>query len=167
MRAEIGLLRYPTQARALAAAFWMLSDEVDAKARLASRIAAAGRIRELFDDSAIESLYVSQLTDLLSTFVDETGVFDSKWIAPAAEYLFCELANPDDSGFAVSRIAVDIRAAFEDHLRKRRFVQRFAQADNALSGDPLGRLRLLTDWVGAFLRTSDGAKLEYADEVAS
>ncbi|HPD46320.1 MAG TPA: DNA repair ATPase [Anaerohalosphaeraceae bacterium] len=166
MRAEIGLLRYPTQARALAAAFWMLSDEVDAKARLASRIAAAGRIRELFDDSAIESLYVSQLTDLLSTFVDETGVFDSKWIAPAAEYLFCELANPDDSGFAVSRIAVDIRAAFEDHLRKRRFVQRFAQADNALSGDPLGRLRLLTDWVGAFLRTSDGAKLEYADEVA-
>ncbi|MBE0535295.1 MAG: DNA repair ATPase [Phycisphaerae bacterium] len=167
MQSEIGLLRYPTQARALAAAFWSLSDDADAKTRIAARIAGAGRIRELFDDSAVESTYVRQLTDMLTAFVNATQLFEPAWIDPAATYLFHELASQNDSGFIVSRIAADIRTALHDHIRKHRFVRHFGAIDTALTGDALGRYRLMTDWARAFLRkAADGSKIEYADEVA-
>ncbi len=166
MQSEIGLLRYPTKARALAAAFWMLSEDSDAKTRLASRIAGVGRVRELFDDPSVADEYIRHVADMLTAFVNKNCLFDPLWIDPAAEYLFHELTNPEPQPFVISSTAANIRNAFQDHLKKRRFIQRFAQADKTLLGDPLGRYRLMTDWVCAFLRTHDANRLEYAEEVA-
>ncbi len=167
LKSEIGLLRYPTQARALAVAFWILGGDQDSKDLIAARIAGVGRIRELFEDAGgFENEYVQQASRLLRGFVSETGMFETRWIEPAAEYLFHELAAGGE--FAVSSIASGIRSDFQSHLRSRKFATRFAESAKAVSGDPTGRYCLMRDWVVSFLREHDDESLRiYADEVAA
>ncbi|MHC4636562.1 MAG: DNA repair ATPase [Planctomycetota bacterium] len=162
----IGLLRYSTQARALAIVFWNLSDKGDLKKLLGAKIAGIGQANQLFGPIDRHRGYIEEITDALKSFVEETALFSSDLVDEAAEYLFYELSG--DNKFAVDKTAIDLKKAFESYLTQKHFKERFITSSESLLDNPPSLYRLLRDWVYSYLlQTQDKAKIEYADEVAT
>jgi len=158
----IGLLRYSTQARTLAWAFWHLADCPD-KDLLAAKISGMGHAHNLFgSDRALDS-YLDELRNCLWQFIQESQLFTEDLIAEAAEYLFHQLAQAAD--FVTDRTVLDLKLAFEQHLKTHKFETAFAQAIQNLEASPVTCLRLIRDWTRSFLTDQDS--FEYADELAA
>ncbi len=162
MEPAIGLLRYSTQARTLAWAFWHLAEYGD-KDLLANKIAGMGHALSLFGaDKAIDS-YLEELQICLKQFIDTTELFSEEPVIEAAEYLFHQLAQ--SSGFVTDKTVLDLQQAFEQHLKSNKFEKAFAQSIQNLEDSPAICLRLIRDWTRSFLADND--QLEYADELAA
>ncbi len=169
MQTGIGLLRYHTQARALARVYWTHFVDRKLKTLMAARLHGCGVIDELFPDSLRRDHYLQTLATMLRDFVDETRLFSPSLVAEAAEYLFHELAT--DQGFAVSRAASDLHDAFHTHLKSSHYEDRFAESLSKIKQDAPSCFVLARDWVRAFLASqatdpSDDA-FDYVDEVAA
>ncbi len=165
MRANIGLLRYPTRCRTLAVVFWHIFEDAEQKKLIADKLAAVGHIKKLFADQSIRQTYIDLLADHLRTFVESTSLFDASLVDLAAEYLFNELA--DGQSFVVSQQADALRKGFENYLKQNDAVQRFADSITSLSYNPVGTFQLLRDWVASYLAEVDKTDFtDYIDEVA-
>jgi len=167
LKSKIGPLRYGPQARALATLFWH-TDTIDAegKALLAARITSMGHLGRLFGPSDAQAGYICEIRTSLEAFVAETGIFDAALVDEGAQYLFHELAEA--GGFTVSKVAIDIKQGFEEHLATNQFNETFAESTQALIQNPIGCFGLLRDWVQSYLSHADKANLaEYAGEVAA
>ena len=165
MRANIGLLRYPTRCRTLAVVFWHLFENADQKKLIADKLAAVGHIKKLFADQKIRATYIKLLTDHLTAFVESTGLFDASLVDLAAEYLFNELV--ESQSFVVSQQADALRKGFEEYLRKNDYVKQFAETVTSLSYNPVGTFQLLHDWIASYLDRIDRPEdADYIDEVA-
>ncbi|MBN1123794.1 MAG: DNA repair ATPase, partial [Sedimentisphaerales bacterium] len=166
MKSKIGLLQYPTQARALAAMFWMLFDNPSVRDLIAAGIDGAGRIRDLFAGSNIQNRYINELVSRMRPFVEETELFDTAWIDPACEYLFYELS--EGRGFVVSHDASELRDGLIRHLSETKSRERFDKLITSVSADPLSKYRFLRDWTTSYIQHNDeNQRLEYVDEVAA
>ncbi|MBN1817350.1 MAG: DNA repair ATPase [Sedimentisphaerales bacterium] len=166
MKSRIDLLRYPAQARALAAVFWMLFDDAAARDLIAAGIDGAGRIRDLFAGSDIQDRYIKELASRMEPFVKQTDLFDPAWIAPACEYLFYDLS--EGKGFIVSGEAVELRDGLLRHLSQIQSSERFEKLIASVSADPLRKYRFLREWTTSYIQHNDESlRLEYVDEVAA
>lgn len=158
----IGLLRYSTQARTLAWAFWHLADCAD-KDLLAAKIAGMGHAHSLFgQDKALED-YLDELRDSVWQFIQDTQLFADDLIAEAAEYLFHQLVQGTE--FVTDKAVLDLKQGFEEHLGSHRFDKAFAESVQTLEPSPVTCLRVIRDWTRSFLIDHDQA--EYADELAT
>lgn len=166
LRSEIGLLRYPAKARAMAAVFWQMFFDEQLKQQLRAKIAGVGRIRKLFGADGIENSYIMQIENLMSKFVQEHRLFDESLVSDAAEYLFHQLTTGDK--FAASKTAMDIKRSLEIHLENKEDAEEFNRALDSIKTDPIGSYGLLRDMVSSYIRQLSDAKfIDYADETAS
>lgn len=173
LNASIGLLRYPTRARALATAFWRLWADGTGRDLLATRLAAIGRMQRLFEgngqERAVRQTYVAELRTLLEAFAQQTRLFEPDLAEDAAEYLFWELAGERGGAtpFVLAGRAAELRRDFTSHLASSGAAETMESALRALAHEPASSLRLLRDWVGAYIADGAAAADEpYADEVA-
>lgn len=166
LRRKIGLLKYSTQARALAAVFWTLSENNTSKQLLNASIKSMGQASELFGCTDRQKVYIAEIANSLSAFVERTGLFGADLIAEAAEYLFYELAEHDK--FVVDQGAVCLKNEFESHIKQKNYSGKFAKSIDAVSGEPVSNYRLLRDWMHSYvMRAGDISRIEYADEAAT
>ncbi len=167
LESTIGLLRYGTGARALATVFWHTGHEAhEDRAALAAKISGMGRINRLFGSSPAQAGYIGEIKTRIVTFVEEARLFDPDLVPEAAEYLFHQLAA--EGRFVVSKMAVDLKAGFENHLENSHFVEEFAKSRHALVADPVSCFRMIRDWVRSYLADAEPTgDSEYADEIAT
>lgn len=163
---RVGLLRYPSQARALGVVFWDLFDDAAAKELIGARIRGAGDIGRLFTAGSVEAGYIIELGGLIGKFVERSGLFDVSLIGAAAEYLYQELAGGGE--FVASKVAADIVSDFKKHLRAKDFVEGFSKSIEAVSADAGGKYLLIRQWICSYLEDNAEASLfEYGDEAAA
>ncbi len=166
MKTTIGLLRFPTRARALGKIFWRRFGESQRKERMAAKLSGFGTVAELFPTATAQSQYQAGLREMLAEFVQSCDLFEPWWVDQAAEYLFCELSG--GTPWVISRQAADQHEAFQNHLRQTGFEGRFQQSLTAVQDDPLSTVLVLRDWVGSFLKIRPGIgeeEREYTDEI--
>lgn len=166
MKTTIGLLRFPTRARALGKIFWQHFGEAQRKERMAAKLSGFGTVAELFPAATAQTQYLAGLREMLTEFVQSSDLFPAWWVDQAAEYLFCELSG--GALWVISRHAADQHEAFQNHLRQTGFEDRFQQSLAAVRDDPLSTVLVLRDWVGSFLEHRPGIgeeELEYTDEI--
>ena len=65
MHLALGLLRYPTQARACAAVFWLQFADHERKALLTAKLRGYATMQQIFPSAKLQSRYVSELQALL------------------------------------------------------------------------------------------------------
>ena len=165
LEATIGLLRYPTQARALGRIAWTQLREQAEMQILAGQISGIGRARKLFAAARPEKPYIAKLALQLTEFVDATGEsFEERWIVPAAEYLFEELA--EGGNMVASNPALELIDAFESHLKDHQATADFEQGLRRIDGRTLLQYSLSRDWLASFAAET-GALAEYVDEAAA
>jgi len=167
MESSIDLLRYHTQARAMARVFWSFFGDSEEKALVEARLAGVGTINQLFPDSSEQQQYVAILKPMLESLLAEYPLFPEHLVSQAANYLFHELTR--GGGFVHSQFASDLFEAFGQHLRASDFGERFADSIAAVEHDSAARFVLLRDWVEAFLASRESAATDapYADELAA
>ncbi|MDA1054358.1 MAG: DNA repair ATPase [Planctomycetota bacterium] len=169
MQANIGLLRFHTQSRAMARVFWNHFVDRKQKTLMAAKLQGCGVIGALFPNTAQQEHYVRGLATMLQTFAAETQLFAATLVDEAAEYLFHELAHGGE--FVIGRIASELHDAFHSHLSAHGYAEKFAETLQKLKHDPAGCLVLARDWIQAFsANQSDGGsdeQLDYIDEVAA
>ncbi|MBI9017489.1 MAG: DNA repair ATPase [Phycisphaerae bacterium] len=162
LESEIGLLRFPTQARSLALLFWQLWDNAAQKQLLTTKIHSIGQLQQTFGIDDTKDKYVALLQNEIQNFIANTNLFDSEITNSAANYLFDELVKADN--FCMSKLAADILANFEKQLSKAQRTKLDATIKD-LHTDPIGAFTLLRDWLRSYIRQHNG-KLEYAEEAA-
>ena len=182
MQNTIGLLRFHTQARALAAVYWEHFADESIKTHIEAKLAGIGAIDDIFTGGVGEAVYINELKSLLTTFVEEHALFDASFIDEAAEYLFEELTGErggvSPPVFVTGRTAADLCDEFNSHLKQYGHDTRFANSIKAVDDSPAAKFRLVQNWVGAFLRQRDAllsassesrlnGNVEYVDEVAA
>jgi hypothetical protein len=168
MTTTIGLLRYPSPARALALMFWRCFDDQNARQLIASRLRGFGSIANLFPDTTKQALYISELRELIGQYAQADGVFDPGLAEDAGEYLFHELVL-DRKGFAVSPEALEMHDSLESHLKQKRSMKLFDESIEGVRHEALSHFLLLRDWVLAFSQSngqSNGQVESHFDEVA-
>ena len=149
MKASIGLLRFHTRARALAAFYWKQCANKKDKPLMSSRLQGFGAICGLFPETPVQQQYVVDLQRMMQDFVRESQLFPESFVEEAAQYLFAELTVGSD--FAVSRIAADLYDSFWNHLKANDYVDRLQDSLKAVKREPASCLLLARDWVSAFL----------------
>ena len=174
MRETIGLLRYDSPARALALRYWHVFANRKTKTDVAARMSGAGAVASAFQDAAERDAYVTQLQDLVGTFVADSNGFPraqtedstgsqrqagadaatrgtTRLCRIAAEYLYFELSG--DAAFAYSRVAAELARDFHQYLKANGFSDAFEKSVSVVSKDKVASLALLKNWVQAFLST--------------
>lgn len=151
MRREIGLLRFDTRARALAAVFWELLADGEDKQLLVARLRGLGLMRGFFKNGLEPQPYIAELRQRLVDFCERTGLFSEEWIDEAADYLFHELQT--GAAFSVSNEAADQRIRFLQYLASGNGAAAFESARKAVASDPASEYRLVRDWVRGFAAT--------------
>ena len=149
------------------------------KAHLAAQLAGFGQMRQVFGPRADAAHYVAQLQGPMKAFLGaatganaaavppaSVGLFAEDYTAQAADYLFQELIAPGP-GFVLAKMAADLRAGFEGHLRRGGHSDKLADTLSQLTAQPLAQFRLLRDWLHAYVadQSQDSAS-EYVDEAA-
>ncbi|RYD64810.1 MAG: hypothetical protein EOP84_32430 [Verrucomicrobiaceae bacterium] len=169
MHLGLGLLRYPTQARACAAIFWHQFPDTERKSLIAAKLRGFATMKQLFPSPSTQASYIRELHELISEWAKRTALFEEKWFSDAAEFLYYQLKRsatelPD---FAISPEAAEIFRSFEQHLTGHRFTDSFQAARQAVANDTPSTVELLRDWVRGYV-SHHGAtnRMEYVDEVA-
>lgn len=165
METTIGLLRYPSHARALASAFWSQWADGPRKELIAAKLKSFGVMRRLFPSRNGDRHYVAELEDLVREHARANPMFSEAHAAQAAEYLVEELSG--DGRFVISPAARDLHQAFHRYLDERSFTDHYRSAMQQVDHDAASELVLQRDWMRAFLATrANGEEADYAEEVA-
>ncbi|MFN3166676.1 MAG: DNA repair ATPase [Phycisphaeraceae bacterium] len=147
---SIGLLRFPSAARAIASVFWQTRGDDAERALFRAQLVGFGAVRRLFPGATRQRLYIDRATDLLRGFVERHPVFDAALVADAGAYLFHQLTT-DASGFVISPEANALREAFEQQLTDSAKRTDFDRSLAELEDHPVERFTLIRDWLVAFL----------------
>ncbi len=152
MHTSIDLLRYRSNARALANLWWKTLDDEQTRSLIAHRLSGFGTIGKVFPDATEQQVYITELKDYIAGYADQHDLLDSALAEEAGEYLFFELTNGSASnGMIVSPEASELSTAFHEHLRQERSVRKFQASADALDESPFARFSLAYDWAKAFL----------------
>ncbi|MEM6505583.1 MAG: AAA family ATPase, partial [Planctomycetota bacterium] len=168
---SIGLLRFPSAARAIASMFWLTRGDNAERALLRAQLVGFGAVRRLFPEAQKQRLYIQRAQSLLKAFAMDHPVFDVALVEQAGSYLFHQLTT-HASGFVTSPEASALVEAFETQLTDEAKRTDFDQSLADLDDHPIEKFTLIRDWLGAFL---DGdaspaevdALREYLDEAAA
>jgi putative sterol carrier protein len=167
---SIGLLRFPSEARAIASMFWLTRGDNAERALLRAQLVGFGAVRRLFPEAQKQQLYINRAQSLLADFAQQHPVFDTALVEQAGTYLYQQLTT-DASGFITSPEASALCEAFEQQLKDTAKQTDFEQSLSDLADHPVETFTLIRDWLGAFLQGDESpaevdALREYIDEAA-
>jgi hypothetical protein len=165
MQTSLGLLRYPSVARACAAVFWHQFSDADRKALLSAKLRGYATMKQLFPKGEMRATYIRELHTLLHEWTQRTAVFPASCLADAAEYLYFQLKRGTDC--VISPEAAKVVECFRQHLNNHRFAEAFQNARGSVKVDLPTSFDLVRDWVRGYLAHHDDTKgLEFLDEAA-
>lgn len=166
LHSSIGLLRYAAPTRALARAFWYQFADQERKELITAKLKSFGVMKGLFQGQKTQAKFVAELRELIQTYVDETSLFESKYVANAAEYLFHELC--EGGKMVISFEASELFKEFQKHLKAKRFYVKLEDAIKSLENDTVGCFELIRNWVTAYVDECCPEEATiYADEVTA
>ena len=165
MNQAIGVLKYPSKARALATVFWHSIRDTDQRKQLATKMQSFKLVRQLFPVSKESPAVHQELTDALNQFNEQWSLFPSGLADLAANYLIDEACHHDD--FCASHVALETCRAFITLLERRHHVDDFKAAKDDLAEDIAGVYRLIKEWISAYLVEQQPDATVCVDEVAS
>ncbi|MCH2206368.1 MAG: DNA repair ATPase [Lentisphaerales bacterium] len=164
--ASIGLLRFSSQARALASIYWVKFADEAVKENLKIKLGSFGDMREVFPSQKKEETFIKQIEQGIEKFTEQEPLFADFPALNAAEYLFEELCRGRD--FVISKEAAEICHGFDNFLRGKAHAQKFKEAIHKLDSDITGCFELVRNWLAAYLDTIEKPALdEYIDEAAA
>jgi len=164
MKLTIGLLRFHTRSRALAALFWNSFCENKTRTLIAAKLSGIGAITSVFQEISGRDVFLAELRELIAAFVAETSLFEQEFVDEAAEYLYCELTTGGE--FAVSQLARRFSQDFAAQLKRASSQEAFQHSVEAVRKDSVSCFVLLRNWVAAFLAKAEVRHREYTDEIA-
>ena len=174
LQSSMGMLQYPSSARALADFFWNwpVNEELaQAKAELAPQLSELGKISVVFPGTDDSRQFAKRLRHYVGeSWAESFGTSDCEngvqtQLDFAAEFLLTQATT--DSVFPVSEHAVELRRDFFEYLRRHEAEDAFSQALQRLGGtEPVAMLQLLRNWSRAFLSQRDTSDAEFCDELA-
>jgi len=186
----IDLLRFPSDARALASLYWHgVPPEVGGEAseedraryaparRLAAQLAGFGQVHELFPDASKQKRYADRAAALLRDFAEQHDALDPALADDAGAYLCQQLMRGER--FVIGPEAAALVAAFRAHLKQNRATRKFKQSIEAIApatgtspgtrasvcGGRVDQFALIHDWLAAFIDSGD-APAELGDTAA-
>lgn len=164
--ARAKLLRYHTQARALARLYWHHVPATPDKALMQAQLAGLGMVVRAFSGhDTTRSAYVHDLWAHMQACLDNGANFLPDLLDEAAEYLFDELVA--GGAFGISHEAAGIFHAFHAFVQDNGLRHTYAASTQQVD-DLWGRFRLVKEWVLGFLRhTANPRQAAFADEVAA
>ncbi len=159
-----GVLRYASEVRAYAQFLWSSMLESAERDLFTSQLKSAGIILSVFPSSTAFNGVVEDLEALLSDKAGDAYASDVS-TARAARYLFEELSLHDH--FAISVAAADLYHKFNDDVNKKRARSKFQKSVEDLRDQPHLAVRLIQNWLRAYISESDKPQfLEAVDEVS-
>ena len=164
---QLELLKYPSDARALANLFWAWVETSDGlfKKSFAVQLQSLAGARDLFSGNVDEESYVSQLRTRISDFASQLEPFDDRIVDAAASYLYDELTTEGKTISAAH--ANQLATAFQQFI-ERKGKQKLLQ--NSISNKAVAysdRFLLIRNWLKSFIETSDDSyNAGYLNEAA-
>ena len=167
MEGQIGSLRYPPTARALARLFWMQCSSAGRLQYWLARIRGIGVVRKLFPEGQSNHEYVELLAGELNQFLETTPWGSHELLAAdAAGFLFDELAEKDD--LAISQQAYALVTAFSSQLDRRDQRGSYDAMMKSFAGDLDGQFKMARLWVASYVEEhKDQGDRAYVDEAAA
>lgn len=165
LKANIGLLRYTADARALAALYWNSFLDEEHKTLFSHRVQGLGIILKVFPDTKEFGELITDLQDSIEVFAEETETFEARFASEAGEYLFHQLAG--GAGFVISAEANELYKTFNQQLKRKNVEQAFSQSLKKLQDSPLDKFELIRNWVRAFVSVMETEQEESEDVVVT
>ena len=165
MKTQIGLLRYPSYARALGVLCAESLKKCADYKKLCMKISGLGKMQGLFEFHGEEEHYVNELTLLIEKYQPACELFPELTSQVAAEYLFHELTG--EAGFVASPQAQALVERMNEYLELRNYSQNYRDALALLNADPVAKFELIRKWIRAFVKSQDDSAGEYIDEAAA
>ncbi|MEL7495965.1 MAG: DNA repair ATPase [Planctomycetota bacterium] len=162
---KLGLLKFSTQARAVATLFWLNLEKFEAEKFQTwhGRFQVLRGAREVFDDVIDRDHYVVPLSESIHRFQTEYHVGEPHLANEAAEYLFEQYSG--SAPLACSRSANELYKTFNEYLDKRKATEPFHESLDVDSLSMVHRFALAREWVALFV-AQDEHDPRYIDEVA-
>lgn len=155
LRVGAGLLRYPPQARALAALYWAFLDDAGTRTLVHRQAVSLGRLRETFGRAPGFDAFVSDLATALADFASRWRLaLPAEQVRLAADYLARELAD-EHPRFVLGAEARSLQQALERRLDSPSARRAFEEDLRALEGAPAEQFRLCAAWLRAAADESD------------
>jgi hypothetical protein len=156
---DCGLLRYHATARAMAMLYWQFHSDPEQRKRQRSRLHSYGALNRLFLEAGLDRSTVAELREDLRAFYAPLDLdLDPGLLGQAAEYLYFELQDEHELRFTVHTEAEALYESFVRFVSDRGLEPRLRDDLNGLGRDLRSLLRLVRDWVSAFLRTQAPAE---------
>jgi hypothetical protein len=146
---NIGLLKYPSRARACAALYWQAFAHAEFKEILHRRLKGVGIILQVFPDTRQFEGLIEEIQREMAHFTQEHLLFDSVLAPEAGEYLFYELSRSDD--FIVDGEAAQVYEQFLTYLSEKKFIEQYEHSIRSLENNVIARYKLIRKWLGAFI----------------
>jgi len=163
MNLGLDLLRFPAQARTLAALYWHQLPEGDTKKLLLAELRALAAMEQVFPGRRRYEKHVAKLKELLTAFTQTFPHIPATCSADAAEYLLLQLQRGND--FAVSDEALEIFNGFSQHLTSGGFTEIHRSTRQSVESDFVTSFVVFKEWIGGYMdRNGVGADPEYLEE---
>ncbi len=166
MHAHIGLLRYPSRARALARYFWACMPDQAFRQAVETKLGSYGLLYRTFEGNPEQTCYIAELNQRLSAWCTCLNLteLDAVLLRQAAEYLFYVLCA--DQTHPISAPAARIFQAFYQELDLKNIRSDFEQALDQVRVDEAVAFALVSDWIHTFVRNK-GLDEEYGAETVA
>ncbi len=159
------LLRFASDARAMAALYWKVFVSEEKKLILNSQLKGAGLILNIFPDTREFSHLIQYLKKELEAFLALHPVFDEGLLDPAAQYLFYEIARGDQ--FIIDRETDAFEKSFKEALKDNKADKHFKDSLKELKNHPELEFRLIRKWLNAYIDQNEATEWkQYVDECA-
>ncbi|MGH1365653.1 MAG: DNA repair ATPase [Calditrichia bacterium] len=164
---DVGLLRSPPEVRACAMVFWLHFADSGDRDRLAGRLSSVGEVLNVFPESAERQRYIDDLSEMITIWLEETGLYSLELAKPVARCLFEQLVSESDS-FVISHEGSELYGSFMAYLNKKRARTAFDKSLKRLEKDALGRITLLRDWLIGYAESLPAVMQDgYVEEVVA
>ena len=159
---EAGLLRYPSDARALAWAAWKYGAKPDQQKKLAARLRAAGAVKQTFPHTQRANVYQEEVEQWIHEFQQSTSLFNAELVSSASQYFTEQLAAEERP--VASRQALELCNAFREYLHGHGRWEAFQQSLAHVSRDWVGNYHVRRYWLSAFQQANQRDDAEFLDE---
>lgn len=159
IRAGADLLRYSSEERACGEIWIKRFADKNLKELINNRIKGSAAIIESFPGSKNFKQLISDISEEITKFIEETNLFPKKTAQYAAEYLFYELTRGDE--FIIHADASKLLEDFDNYLRSNNLANKFSNTLKPLEGKPVIRFNLIKDWLKAYIETETENKTKF------
>ncbi len=164
---QIGSLRFPSVARALARLFWIHLIGNGRAGYWLARIRGMGVVNQLFPGTKGQGEYIEVLAAEIAEFVETSDWESNEWLPlDAAGFLFEELANHDVP--SISHEASQLARSFTAQVERRNQLKAFEAVVASFAEDLDGRFRMIRHWISSYVHDHhERGESDFVDEAAA